>query len=262
MHIKCRKLSNNLFILQHIKLSQVSADAKSYQIYRAVSSQRNSPFRPKPGHSRGSDDIASSGNPHHKTNPRRTKVSNLNYSKFYQDVPSSKEKDSTLESSSLSSVLRTSPRVVHINKLIENHFDSLGKANELIKKTIKRSLRANNTVKRSSQASSSKKKCISTSGTKQKLQKFKKEGHKVSKSTEINAIKVLKKPTKKLRPQSAEARKNQDAGLGIRRSEKLTTIGKKIDDLVLPVNGMSQTSVVLRDQAFEEYKKVAHVTLT
>ena len=70
-----------------------------------------------------------------------------------------------------------------MNKLIENHFDNLDKANELMKKTsmTKRHLRANNNVKRSNQASSGSKKAVSSSGTKQKLQKFKKEGHKAKK---------------------------------------------------------------------------------
>ena len=224
----------------------MSADAKSYQIYRVVSSKRNSPFRSQPDNSRGSKDTASSSNPHRETDPRRTKISNLNYLKYHQDVLSKINKDSNLESSSLSSVLRTSPRVVHMNKLIENHFDSLDKANELMKKTstTKRHLHANNNVKRSNQASSCNKKAVSSSGTKQKLHKFKKEGY--------NA--------KKLRPQSAKPRKKQDVALGIYRSKKLTTIGKKLEESAPIGNGMSQTSVVLRDQAFEEYKKVAQAT--
>ena len=224
----------------------MSADAKSYQIYRVVSSKRNSPFRSQPDNSRGSKDTASSSNPHRETDPRRTKISNLNYLKYHQDVLSKINKDSNLESSSLSSVLRTSPRVVHMNKLIENHFDNLDKANELMKKTsmTKRHLRANNNVKRSNQASSGSKKAVSSSGTKQKLQKFKKEGHKA----------------KKRRPQSAKPGKKQDSALDIYRSGKLATIGKKLDESAPIVNGMSQTSVVLRDQAFEEYKKVAKVT--
>ena len=64
-----------------------------------------------------------------------------------------------------------------MNKLIENHFDSLDKANELMKKTstTKRHLHANNNVKRSNQASSCNKRQFHPLGQNKSFKSLKKK---------------------------------------------------------------------------------------
>ncbi len=217
---------------------RVSANANSYQIYRAVSSQRNSKYRSNEEEvkMKASQSASSRHNPHSKINPKKPQVSKLHASLYYQHAMNKPSE----ESPDLKIVPQNAPRIVYMNKLIENNMMIIDKSNDTIggKGNDDKSRQKNAFMPRPR---------ISPRSFEKYLY------NKTGQNKETAMVKASASAKIKKRPQSARPRRNKNNG-GLDIYTK--TIVRVKDTNFNNNNDISQTSEVLRDQAFEEYKKM------